>query len=230
MGFIIGLRCLNFVTKELEIDISNRILWTDSQCVLKWISSTKPLPPFINNRVKEIRSSKDVKFRFIEGVQNPADIPTRGSTFLKLQSNMLWWHGPKWLQTPKISWPSWDVPEIDENILESTSKNHSHNNIFYETSFMIQEESQSILAPLGISEVNFSTLQRLIRVTAWGMRFLDKLRGRNQCSDSLTCHEISRAKFKWELHVQRKNFGQIIHSIQNSKRNNLKDQLGLING
>ena len=72
MGFVIGLRCMNFVATELNLTLEQRVLWTDSQCVLGWKTSLKPLPSFVAKRIKEIRSSKGVSFRYIERIQNPA--------------------------------------------------------------------------------------------------------------------------------------------------------------
>ena len=142
MGFVIGLRCMNFVATELNLTLEQRVLWTDSQCVLGWITSLKPLPSFVANRIKEIRSSKGVSFRYIEGIQNPADVCTRGTSLFKLRSNRLWWHVPEWLQTPIKSWPTWNFPEINQNTLESTIIHDPCNTIMYETSFVVHENTK----------------------------------------------------------------------------------------
>ena len=38
-------------------------LWTDSQCVLNWIKTKKPLSVFLRNRLTEITREKNVEFR-----------------------------------------------------------------------------------------------------------------------------------------------------------------------
>ena len=228
MGFVIGLKCMNFVATELNLTLEQRVLWTDSQCVLGWITSLKPLPSFVANRIKEIRSSKGVSFSYIEGIQNPADVCTRGTSLFKLRSNRLWWHGPEWLQTPIKSWPTWNFPEINQNTLESNIIHDPCNTIMYETSFVVHENTKEMqLAPLGMNEVKYSTLQRLIRVTAWGLRFYYTIRRKGHYSGSLSVKELSDAKLRWEMHVQRRNFAQIFESIRNSMRNILVNQLGL---
>ena len=55
MAVVIGVRCLRFVKQQLNISIEGIHLWTDSQCVLKWIGSEKDLSVFVANSVKEIK-------------------------------------------------------------------------------------------------------------------------------------------------------------------------------
>ena len=58
MGVLIGVRAANLVAVELKLTITERILWTDSQCVLHWLKTRKPLSVFVENRVRKIRSQK----------------------------------------------------------------------------------------------------------------------------------------------------------------------------
>ena len=51
---LIGIRAIKFVTKELKLKMARRIFWTDSQCVLHWLKTKKPLSVFIENRIEEI--------------------------------------------------------------------------------------------------------------------------------------------------------------------------------
>jgi len=55
LGVLIGTRAMRFVEKELHLPISSKILWTDSQCVLQWLNSKKPLSTFVTNGLKEIK-------------------------------------------------------------------------------------------------------------------------------------------------------------------------------
>ena len=40
------------------------------------------------------------------GIENPADIGSRGEGAAKLKSNVLWRKGPLWLSEPMRNWPS----------------------------------------------------------------------------------------------------------------------------
>ena len=64
MGALIGVCAANFVAAELKLPLMEQILWTDSQCVLYWLKPKKPLPVFIENRVREIRSKNDLTCLF----------------------------------------------------------------------------------------------------------------------------------------------------------------------
>ena len=61
----IGVRAANFVASELKIALLKRILWTDSTCVLHWLKTRKPLPVFVDNRVKEVLKATDISFRYV---------------------------------------------------------------------------------------------------------------------------------------------------------------------
>ena len=105
MAVVIGVRCLRFVTAQLKITIEGK-LWTDAQCVLRWINSEKDLSVFVTNRVEEINKDSDIVFGFVSTTENPADVATRGTTVPSLQNDCLWWHGPSWLTAPEKEWPN----------------------------------------------------------------------------------------------------------------------------
>ena len=65
LAVTIGVRAANFVVKELKVTPLKQILWTDSTCVLHWLKSSKPLPVFVANRVKEVLRASDVSFRVL---------------------------------------------------------------------------------------------------------------------------------------------------------------------
>lgn len=104
MAVLIGTRCVKYVQQELNVPILEMCIWTDSQCVLKWIKSTKDLSVFVKNRITEIKAHDDVTFRYVDTAENPAGSATRGTSFQKLQRNSLWWHGPIWLKNDPCTW------------------------------------------------------------------------------------------------------------------------------
>ena len=79
----ICIRCLKFVEKELKLEISQKHIWLDSQCVINWINSKKQLGLFVENRVKG--KDKEVKFHYISTAENPDDMANRGLTTLELK-------------------------------------------------------------------------------------------------------------------------------------------------
>ena len=195
------------MTEQLQLPVTDRILWTDWQCVLHWMKSHKPLPVFVQNRPKERTSHKDIKFTYVTTTQNPADLATRGVSTEELVNNQLSWHGPSWLGDQKTKWPSWDFQQIDKNTLEKMAKQPAGPQIMYETSAPIEmdrkkDHSDKPVAPFELNENNYSSLTRLLRVTAWALRFIRR-------------------------HVQNSSFASEIKAIKNNTRNNLRSQLGL---
>ncbi|CAG2250955.1 unnamed protein product [Mytilus edulis] len=73
---------------------------------------------------------------------------------------------------------------------------------------------------------NFSSLIRLLRITAWVQRFIRKLK-KDTISGQLTAKEMEEAKFMWIVHIQRKHFAKEIHDITKNKSSNIIRQLGL---
>ena len=77
------------------------------------------------------------------------------------------------------------------------------------------------LPPLEIDINQFSTLHRLVRVTAWCIRFIVNLKGEQQ-RGPLTANEMDIAKTQWLKQVQSKHF-----SGTDEKTRNLIRQLNV---
>ena len=60
LSVLIGVRSLLFVTKALKIEVTERILWTVSKCVLQWIKGGGNQSVFVRNRIKEITEKQDI--------------------------------------------------------------------------------------------------------------------------------------------------------------------------
>ena len=168
LGVLIGTRAMWFVKRELHLPISSKILWTDSQCVLQWLHSKKPLSTFVTNRLKEIKSLDGTLFKYIPTQENPADLATRGKSPSELLQS-IWWNGPSWLAKPQNQWPEYSIPEVDS---QTEMKSDVKKEITFEAKLIVGEgtrDTPSSATTADLSDINidrFSSLQKLLRTTA----------------------------------------------------------------
>ena len=223
LALLIGVRSLKFVTKELGLENTQRTIWSDSQCVLHWLKSKKPLSVFVKNRVKEIRKEENLEFRYINTKENPSDIPTRGLSSLELKDSLLWWKGPQWLEKDPKDWPTWNVEKIDKEVLEAIQ---SEEKVLYEATMVSEAtKAENIPTPFGISGNRFSSFTKLLRVTAYVNRFIMKLKKVNNLNGPITAEEMDAAKVKWIKYLQRKHFLEIKQGNVTLKKDIVNNQL-----
>ena len=234
LAALIGMRCLSFVQKELNMDIVSKHIWLDLQCVLCWIESKKSLNTFVANRVKEIKEQADVQFHYIPTQQNPADIASRGTSTDQLQTHKLWWNGPDWLLKSTDEWPVWNFNKESESLLSKTETEVKKSNVMYEAKLVaadgsIQQHGEKRMpgAPYDIDITRFSSFAKLVRVTALVKRFIEKMKKTKTRNGSLDAAEIHDAEQKWIAYIQAEHYNDIIQSIKEMKTNKCKDKLDL---
>ena len=73
--------------------------------LLCWIQNDKHWKQYVKHHVHEIRQMTAKKdWRYCPGVQNAADLPSRGLTGNKMVDNSMWWCSPQFLQLPEEEW------------------------------------------------------------------------------------------------------------------------------
>jgi hypothetical protein len=233
LAVLIGSRIFRFVKFNLGLKIEEGYLWTDSKCVLHWIHSKKLLPVFIERRIVEITSIQDLQFRYVPTSTNPADIATRGLSAADLHNTQLWWQGPHWLELQETNWPMQDMFTCEDSKKLSSIETEMDNcRVFYEVANLVKNKPEdivnnSICSPFLLVESQFSSLLRLLRITAWSYRFVQRIRRLTNSTEGLTAQEIAFAKRKWEWYVQRKFYPEVVFAITKNTTNLLKDQLSL---
>ena len=185
---VIGARLLAYVKEQLTEPPQSCFLWTDSMVALSWIrSDAGRWGVYARNRIREIQELTDTEnWGHCPGHENPADLPSRGTPADRLNSD-LWLHGPKWLAQDVSCWP-----EVHSSEPESPECR--------------KEEKKQALPVIsssdGLNEHLFdpgrcSTLERLLRVTAWIKRWVHNCQNRNKRHGSLNAEEISEAMNYW---------------------------------
>lgn len=147
-----------------EVDASTTVCFTDSTVTLDWIRTpTYSLKVFEANRVATVLEHTQMQmWRHVSSEENPADLASRGCRPADLLDQRLWWHGPDWLQCRIENWPTYNdvaftAPENSRVLSACMQPGHA---LGTETS-SVDEWMQ-----------RFSSLDRLVRVTAYLLRFL----------------------------------------------------------
>ena len=106
MGALLCARLVRFVESALDLKIKPTVAcWTDSTITLGWIKSNSVIRDvYVNNRVREIQQlTPPSHWYHCCGLDNPADLMTRGLLAEKLVNNNFWFNGPSNLSDPKFS-------------------------------------------------------------------------------------------------------------------------------
>ena len=161
---------------EPELTLDDSSCFTDSKVTLYWIQGqTKEWKQFVQNRVRDIRRLLPIHvWKHCSRRENPADIPSRGMDLAELANNPLWLNGPKWLcnsgekksQVDEDSVPEGSLDEIkvgSRQLMQST-----HNLISSE-----HDPGEPIMECK-----NFSTLKRLLRITARVFKVIEVLKAK----------------------------------------------------
>lgn len=123
------------------------------------------------------------------------------------------------------------MPDFDQNSPEITAEISGPKILFEAKLVAAEDPPEGLKKTIDLSDVEiekFSSLQRLLRVTAWILRCADKLMKREHYIGSLRLHEIERARLLWDIYVQEKYYVDVIKRMKREQRCNLKEQLNLI--
>ncbi|XP_076301510.1 uncharacterized protein LOC143219381 [Lasioglossum baleicum] len=189
----------------LEFTNTTMHLWSDSTVALGWIQAhPSRWKTYVANRVADIqRRVPEAQWHHVAGVENPADCASRGLSPSQLLHLSLWWTGPEFLQHT-------------EHFAATQPDNHDQ----------LPEERGPTVAAVNKSERNgedndiltrFSSYTKLLRVTAWCLRWLRRRRNTspattstnpssNGHSSALSATEIDEAEKTWIQLVQKTYF------------------------
>ncbi|KMQ91466.1 transposon polyprotein [Lasius niger] len=200
-GALLAARLLHRVAAGLDLEAHRLHAWIDAKVVLAWLRShPSRWKPFVANRVAAIQELVPAQhWRHVPTSENPADLATRGITPNELSSHQLWWMGPSWLEASSSSWPPDDRSSPEESEESRT----------YATATHQQAEENELL-------LRFSSLSRLIRVSAFCLRFL---RGRERSRTShLSALELKNCLLRWLQIAQRQDFESEVEALSRGEQ------------
>ena len=180
------------------IKIERVRFWLDSKTALYWVYNNGEWKQWVKFRVAEIlKLTEKEQWGHVAGIDNPADIGSRGVTPSYLKTCQLWWEGPEWLRKCESEWPISLVLQ-NSNEVESERKKVC--------AFTVIEGEGIGKVGNVIALSRFSSLDKLLRVTAWVKRFLSNLKRarekRNIKLGELEVVELEEAERTWILDAQ----------------------------
>ena len=106
-GAVLASRLRAMIEKEIDVELDSVIHIVDSSIVRAQIcSESGNFNVFVATRVAEIQTkSKSVEWYWTSSENNPADLTTRPTHPMLLDSNSLWQNGPPFLCSPVCEWP-----------------------------------------------------------------------------------------------------------------------------
>ena len=183
------------ILNEHDVKIDKIFHWTDSTTVLWWLQTAhKNQQVFVAIRAAEIleNSSMD-QWRHVKGVENPAEIGTRGMSIEGLRESV-WLNGLTWLQKDEDDWPK---PWCQENEVEAEQV----------TSTVATETKLDQLFDWG----QYSIFNRIKNFIAYCMMFKTKQRGPLKADE---IHQAEQILFRFVLN---ESFPNVSKSIANSR-------------
>ena len=182
---LLASRLSKTIRKESRLEFEEIIYFTDSKIVLAWIQSTSRVyKQFVSSTVGEIQSNSDPKqWRHIPSEANVADDVSRGIAVHDLNKRRL--QGPEFLRLPQNDWP-------------------------------VSKETRKLVCTLKTQESpidpkKYSTWRKLIRFTAYVLKFVRKIRNKTRkieatgedSPDCLSPRELYEAEIHWIKDTQK---------------------------
>lgn len=179
---------------------------------------------FVANRVSTIQQRIPISsWKHVPTAENPADCASRGLDTTSLKSFKLWWHGPNWLKENSNKWPnliSIAGPEHDELEIRTTSL----------LSTLHQSENSTLVSIFD----KFSSIGKLVRVTAYCKRFILRCASKSKKTLSIVAQTLSAKELRESLNSlikmsQHYSFHQEIEQIMKLRNVSARSKLACLN-
>ncbi|UYV61147.1 hypothetical protein LAZ67_1003576 [Cordylochernes scorpioides] len=201
-------------------------LWTDSQICIDWIrSDASRWKAFVSNRVSSIQNLTQITDWFhVSSQDNPADCASRGIMPQDLVNHRIWWRGPIWLQENNVRYIPSSPTQVNLNIIQEEV---GEGQVLDQTTLI--QKSETILNLEFIER--YSTMTKLIRITAWCWRFyyncllFDPIRQKGP----LTTRELTKAIQVLVKSIQQVEFCTEIKLLKSNKQLPLSNKLTSLN-
>ena len=206
-GAVMAALLFERVRESIKMDI-DAYFWTDSTCVLRWIAASPTTwATFVANRTAKVQTiTEGYRWGHVPGIQNPADLISRGIAPGDIIENSFWWQGPAWLTKERDQWPN-----LPQNFGE-VGEDEKRHTVAAAVASSFAEFNEEYIG-------KFASYTDLIRRTAYWLRLMKLLRtpklDRKKFS-FLSTTELREAENVLIRRVQKETFGEEWRAIQNN--------------
>lgn len=196
-GALLGARLSKTIMDMQSFEISRLMLLSDSTCTLAWIENpTSKLNTFVSHRVAEIDDlTNSGEWYKIPTALNVADDATKNDSKGGDEKRKRWFEGASFMKDPISSWP---IHKADERKMRPEEK------VVYVNSHLVEIRDEDEHFVNKISLKGRMTWEKLVRVTAWILRFAR----RQTRLGYLTSAERSEAELAIFGCIQQQSFAQ----------------------
>ena len=220
-------RVSNMILREIDLPINEVVYWTDSTCVLAYISNQdRRFKTFVANKIALIReTTQPSQWKYVNTQLNVADDVSRGQSAGALINNTRWKAGPDFLWKTEDHWPQQPVSHASLNCEDPELK----------------REAKTFTASAGDTADTieqmiqyFSSWFKLKKHIAWILRYRSKLLSASQKTKKkqeitfsskapmpIAAEEIQCAEIEIVKYVQRRCFAGEVSSSKSSKLHKL---------
>ena len=234
LAALLGARLSSFL-RETFPHIKEHVLFSDSLINIYRIKykNNKQYKIFTGSKLKEIHNLTSAEnWRFVEGIQNPADIPTRIFKPQDVINNKNYWNGPDFLlDYSRKSWPKQTRYGLEKGLLNIETKERVPENKTTNSIFLTTISNQSEIHPL-----KFESWQKNVRIRAWIQRAILTFKNKKTKTQlrtkqikkinsgydvdkikPLTLTEIRAAETYYFSHAQKNEYPDDFQSLKNKQ-------------
>jgi hypothetical protein len=227
---LLSARIDSVLRREMTLDFADSYFWVDSEIALKYIkNNTRRFHVYVSNRVGEIRRLTQAKQWFhVPGIQNPADILSRGQSAVNLDKSM-WFYGPEFLRTYKSEWK----PDVFDTSLPDDDAEVKKEPIAGNPSTKLACMNEVAAHPVDKLISYYSSWTKLKRAVAWMLRLREILCRKRTNRGMLSVSEVQFAEMFIVKHVQQGSYEAELTKLQSGqsvcKSSSLSDLVPLLN-
>ena len=212
MAALSGARLMHFIGESLDLGTFPVTFWTDSTDVLHWIRNKKQRKVFVQNRVSSIlQLTAPEQWYHVKGVENPADLGTRGISLQSMIECEQWWKGPSFLRGEAPLTVREDPVNLS-SIAKLGDKAEVRPRVVTPPKVVLQLQHADTRL-FDITEC--SSLKQALGRTAWILRFIHNARrSDDRRNGPLTPEEYRQALHFWIKEAQARAYGAELKALK----------------